>query len=131
MKFFVRVGVLVLMLLFLAAGLGFDQNTAEQFWAKGVEHAAQGNFNEAKEEFEKALKVDPFYESVKEFLRIIEDVAVKKIESKTAIHLFKGAAYVIKGQTGEAISDYTKAIEMNPGFVEAYFNRGLAYVQVG
>ncbi len=44
--------------LFLA-GPCFGQDTAEQIWTKGVEHAAQGNFNEAKVEFEKALKIDP------------------------------------------------------------------------
>ncbi len=26
-----------------------------------------------------------------------------------------------------AIDDFSKAIEINPNFVEAYFNRGLAY----
>jgi len=40
----VRVGVLVLILLFLTAGLGFGKNTAKQILTKGVEHAAQGNF---------------------------------------------------------------------------------------
>jgi len=36
-------------------------------------------------------------------------------------------AYGQKGKYGRAISDYTKAIEINPRFAEAYYNRGIAY----
>jgi tetratricopeptide (TPR) repeat protein len=36
-------------------------------------------------------------------------------------------AYKEKGQYDKAISDYNKAIEINPRLVEAYNNRGLAY----
>ena len=87
--------------LFLA-GPCFGQDTAEQIWTKGVEHTAQGNFNEAKVEFEKALKVDPYYGSAKRALKVIEDALDQKIKSKTAIHLFKGIAYGIKEQWDES-----------------------------
>ena len=36
-----------------------------------------------------------------------------------------------KSQYDKAISDYTKAIEINPRFAEAYYNRGLAYGKKG
>jgi len=127
MKVLRRIGVSALIVSFLSAGICYGQSVAMQSLSKGVDFAAQGKFKEAKEEFEKALKADPFYESAKESLRIIEDVADKKIECKTAIHLFKGAAYVIKWQTGEAIAEYNKAIELNPRFAMAYRARGKAY----
>jgi Flp pilus assembly protein TadD len=38
---------------------------------------------------------------------------------------------VIKGQYDKAISDYTKAIEINPRDAVTYTNRGLAYAQKG
>lgn len=36
-----------------------------------------------------------------------------------------------KGQHDQTISDCTKALEINPNILEAYLNRGLAYVQKG
>ena len=91
-------------------GLCYGQGAAKQRLAKGVDYAAQGRFAEARVEFEKALKADPFNESSKDSLRTIQDVTDKKIRSETVMHLFKGAAYAIKGRENEAIIEYTKAI---------------------
>ena len=122
-----RIGVSALIILFLAVGLCYGQSAAMQHLIKGVDYAAQGKFEEAKEEFGKVSKADPLYESAQEDLKVIEDVIDKKIKSKTAIHLYKGVTYVHKRQYDEAISDYTKAIEINPRFAMAYRTRGTAY----
>ena len=100
---------------------------AEQNWTKGAEYAAQGKFKEAKGEFEKALKIDPLYGAAKRALKVIEDVTDQKIKSNTAIHLFKGAAYAFKGQLNEAITEFSKTIEISPRFAYAYLGRGTAY----
>jgi len=131
MKFFVREGVLVLILLFLATGLGFGQNTAEQILTKGIEYGAQGKFKEAKEEFEKALKVDPSFKTVERFLKLIEDVNQQKKKSKTAISYFKGVACQLKRRWDEAIDEYNKAIEINHEYACAYNARGHAYYRKG
>ena len=131
MKLLRRIGLSVLIILFLAVGLCYAQNTAKQIYAKGVEYATQGKLEEAKEEFEKALKVDPFYESAKSTLKVIEDVNNQKIKINTAIMYFKGISYAVKGQWAEAISDYNKAIEINPSFATAYTGRGYAYLNKG
>ena len=123
-----RIGVSALIILFLAVGLCYGQSAAMQHLIKGVDYAAQGKFEEAKEEFGKVSKADPLYESAQEDLKVIEDVIDKKIKSKTAIHLYKGVTYVHKRQYDEAISDYTKAIEINPRYVDAYDNRGFIYM---
>ncbi|MBQ5836270.1 MAG: tetratricopeptide repeat protein, partial [Alistipes sp.] len=34
----------------------------------------------------------------------------------------------LSGQLPEAFDDYTKAIELNPNFAEAYYNRGLIQI---
>ena len=39
----------------------------------------------------------------------------------------RGLAYHEKGHYDEAIADYSKAIEISPGYAEAYNNRGVAY----
>ena len=107
-----------------------DQSAAKQIYIGGVDYAAQGQFSEAKEEFEKALKVDPSYGSAKRTLEVFEDVSDGKIERKAAIHLFKGLACALKGQWDEAIGEYDKAIEINP-YVKAYTGRGAVYAKKG
>jgi len=39
--------------------------------------------------------------------------------------------YGKRGKVTEAISDYTKAIELKPKYAEAYNNRGTAYDELG
>jgi tetratricopeptide (TPR) repeat protein len=39
----------------------------------------------------------------------------------------RGVAYEEKGQYDLAISDYNKALEINPRFTDAYYNRGVTY----
>jgi len=43
----------------------------------------------------------------------------------------RGSAFHYKGQYDRAISDYNKAIEIDPEYALAYFNRGVAYFKKG
>jgi tetratricopeptide (TPR) repeat protein len=110
---------------------GYAQSPAEKSYSKGVEHAIQGQFRKAKEEFEKALKIAPFYIAAENSMAIIKDVIERKIKTETAIHFFKGTSYAYKGQYDQAISDYNKAIEINLMNAIAYNNRGLVYDKKG
>ena len=121
----------ILIVLLLTVGVTYAQSPAEESYNKGVEYAVQGEFPEAKEEFEKALKVDPFYTAAELSLKVSKDVIEQKIKRETAIHFFKGVSYSNEGQYDQAISDYTKAIEINPRFAKALYNRGLAYRHKG
>jgi tetratricopeptide (TPR) repeat protein len=131
MKFLRKIVVLALIVLFLSTNLCYGQGVVMQNVAKGVDFAAQGKFNEAKEEFEKALMVDLSNDSAKRALKVIEDVTKKKIGNKTVIHHFKGRTYYAKGQYDKAISDYNKAIEIDPNFAEAHLYRGNTYAVKG
>ena len=92
MKVSVKICVSILMILFLAVTLSYGQSAAKKHLTKGVDYAAQGRFEEAKEEFGKVSKADPLYPSIEEYLKIIEDVIDKKIESKEVIHPRQPAA---------------------------------------
>ena len=46
-------------------------------------------------------------------------------------YINRGNAYSKKGQYDKAISDYSKAIEINPKYADAYINRGLAHNSLG
>lgn len=127
MKVSGRIGVSVLIILFVTVSLSYGQSLTKQSYTKGIDYAAQGKFKEAKEEFEKVLKADPFYEPAKEALKVMIDVIDRKIESEAVIHLFKGGACRLKGQTDEAIVEYNKALEISPKLAMAYYARGKAY----
>ena len=43
----------------------------------------------------------------------------------------RGLAWYEKGKHDRAISDYDKAIELNPRYAKAYYNRGLAWFRKG
>jgi tetratricopeptide (TPR) repeat protein len=45
--------------------------------------------------------------------------------------VIRGIAYGMKGSTDRAIADFDKAIQLQPDFADAYFNRGLAYYYKG
>ena len=52
-----------LIVLFLTVGFCYGQSVneqAKQSYIRGVGYSVQGQFKEAKEEFEKTLKVDPY-----------------------------------------------------------------------
>jgi tetratricopeptide (TPR) repeat protein len=118
-------------LFFLISGIACTQRPAKESYSKGVEHAIQGKFRKAKEEFEEALKIDPFYNPAKHSLEIIKDVIEQKIKTETAIHLFKGVSSANKGENDLAIAYYNMAIVNNPKYAEAYINRGIAYHHKG
>jgi tetratricopeptide (TPR) repeat protein len=131
MKVLIRIGLSVLMILFLSIGLCYAQNVAVQSTTKGVDYAAQGKFKEANEEFARALKVDPSFGPAKRASKVMKDVSDQKIESQTAVHYFKGISYAIKGQYDQAISHYNQAIKIKSTFANAYISRGVAYAQSG
>ncbi len=43
----------------------------------------------------------------------------------------RGLSYARKGQHDQAISDYDKALEINPRNAKPYYNRGIAYFEKG
>ena len=59
--------------------------------------------------------------------RIIKRGKRESRKKRSIAYNNRGVAYYNKGQTDRAITDYGKAIEINPRFAMAYNNRGNAY----
>jgi tetratricopeptide (TPR) repeat protein len=135
MKVLIKISVLVITVLFLTVGFCYGQDFAEQFrrscYSKGVEHAVKGNFIKAKEEFEKVLEFDPYYESAKRAVKVIEDTLDQKIKNTTAIHLLKGIGYEEKELWDDSISEFNLAIEINPRYAEVYCIRSIIFLVKG
>jgi tetratricopeptide (TPR) repeat protein len=66
----------------------------------------------------------------KDDLTLWNDV-VHKSPKKARPYISRGVAYHDQGNSPQAISDCTKAIEINPNYAEAYNNRGNAYTEQG
>jgi len=93
-----------------------------------VKYGIDGKFEEAKGQFEKARKIDPFCETVKALLKITEDVMDQKIKPITAVHLFKGICCCEKRQWDDAVAEFNTAIKLNPMCAYTYTWRGGSYL---
>ena len=58
---------------------------------------------------------------------VLLDDTVLKSPHKARPYNGRGIAYYHRGNLPQAISDYNKAIEIDPNYADAYYNRGLAY----
>jgi len=59
------------------------------------------------------------------------DDTVRKSPRKARPYYNRATAYFAKGEFSQAINDYTRTLEIEPGFAFAYNNRGNAYIQRG
>lgn len=116
MKVAHKLGIMVLMILLLMIPLltacedDEKPTKAHAHLIRGVELYEDGRYDEAVEEYTKAIELYPNYATAYDG---------------------RGSAYADKGQYDLAIADFTKAIEIDPHYIVAYFNRGLSYKAQG
>ena len=108
-----------------------DGQSAEDQYYKGIEYGVAGKFEEAQQQFKKALEADLFYMAARECLKLSEDVLKQTIKVETALYSFKGTDYANKRMFDEAITECKKAIEINPNLAEVHSNLGVAYANKG
>jgi len=101
------------------------------FYKKGVEHASQGKFEEAKKEFNKALDIYQFDKVATEHLAILKDMEEGIIDETYAIHIFKGERHTLNNKHQQAVAEFQKAIQINPNYAIAYSSLGLVYFYIG
>jgi len=76
----------------------------------GVAFQKTGRFDEAIEDFNRAIAIAPFFDEA---------------------FFNRGIAYEKMGRLDKAIADYTTTIALNPSYYEAYTNRGMIYEKIG
>jgi tetratricopeptide (TPR) repeat protein len=125
----------------------------ENFNFLGVAYFKKGNTAKAMENYRKALELDNNYASVfnnigSVYLALylesskkderVYNLAMENFNRALEIdpRLFaayngRGAAYKFKNQVEKAIADWKKTIEINPDYIDAYFNIGISYLQIG
>jgi len=119
----------------------------------GVAYYKKGNAAKAMENYRKTLELDNNYASVFNnigslYLAVYlgnkkKDEGVYRLAMENfnraleidprlfAAYNGRGAAYQFKNQEKKAIADWEKAIEINPDYIDAYFNIGISYLQIG
>jgi tetratricopeptide (TPR) repeat protein len=120
-----------------------DNKYTDAFYDLGIMYAARRN-PLALEYYNNALKIDPANENAKyarakllqDFGKIDEAIQGYEAilaENKNCDNCYYniGAIYLeIKKDPKKALEQFTKAIEVNPNYVEAYFARGYTYTKL-
>ena len=119
------------------------------FRVRGLAYLDKGLEVEAHQDFSESIRLgnsNPMFyiqyanmclgkEKYDEALNVLGKVLERQIEmddDTQGYHfMVRGEAYLMKGLLSEAISDSTKAIELNPDLYSPYRNRGKAYKQLG
>ncbi len=65
------------------------------------------------------------------FFYFVGCAEVQKPSPDATFYTKRGVEFQLNGQYDRAISDYNKAIEIDPEYALAYFNRGVAYFKTG
>ena len=100
----------------------YAKKSSDDYYYKGVEYAVEGKF-------EKALKIEPKQIYIKASLKTVDDVIKGKIKTDAASHFFRAVIFRYKDMTEKQIEELSKAIELEPNFSAAYFERGACYHQ--
>jgi tetratricopeptide (TPR) repeat protein len=89
---------------------GEETEEAEQHYNKGVELREEGLHDQAIEEYDRAIELDPDFADA---------------------YVGRGDAYYYLGEYQPAIEDYDQAIELDPDYADAYDSRGWAHYYLG
>lgn len=84
--------------------------SAEDYYNRGVDHAAKNEFALAIADYNKAIELDPNYSNA---------------------YLNRGVAYGSMNEIDSAFLDFNKVIELSPDDPFGYYNRAFAYQNIG
>lgn len=98
--------IITLGIVLFLASCGSNPEKSRIYLDKGMDYLYHSQFEEAIENFDKAIKYDA--------------------ENHEA-YFYRGCARYNILQREDALSDYNKTLELNPNYLQAYFNIGLYY----
>ena len=77
---------------------------------QGATYSKKGNYKEAIQEYDKAIKINPSY---------------------TTAYYNRSVAYTKTGQYDKAINDCNKVLQLDPKHANSYYTRGVSYWHLG
>ncbi len=101
---------LVFFMILTVAFLSCAKQNPEEHFKKGTRLYAEGRYDEAIEEFQKAIKIDPTYLDA---------------------YVNLGAIYFKQGDYQKASSQYETVLRYQPYHIKAHYNLGLVQLELG
>ena len=120
-----------------------EEQSAEDFFQRGVTLMSLRRHNEALDYFDKALKLKPDYAEAYNFkahvfiqlnhfteaIKIVDRAISLKANYREA-YLNKGTALFMMGRHSEALIQYHKTVDIDKDYSEGYFNLGSCYMML-
>lgn len=120
------------------------QESIEEHYRRGVEYTKQGKLDQALEEYNQVLALDPHHVKARSNLGLIYDrkgnykraiqeykKALEVDPENVQVHFNLGAAYWGWGMYNQAEEEFERALELDPENAEAHYNLGVTYYKKG
>jgi arylsulfatase A-like enzyme/cytochrome c-type biogenesis protein CcmH/NrfG len=135
----------------LLDSVAMDDSNAETWNNLGVVYYRTKDYPKALEAYERAVRLDPEYASAFNnlgtlYLRMFLERKDPEMRAK-AINAFnraiqndsllasayngRASAYKFSNRASEAIRDWKRTLELQPDFIDVYFNLGITYLEAG
>ena len=122
-----------------------NPNHVQAYNNRGNVYALKGLQEEAINDYDEAIKLDPKYPEAynnranQKAMKREYDVAIKdytmaldlNFSQSATTYLLRGGIYETKEMFSNALSDYSKAIDLDEKDTDAYFIRGSLYLKIG
>jgi superkiller protein 3 len=135
----------------ISDSIAMDDSDAEAWNNLGVVYYRTKDYPKAVEAYERAVRLDPQFASASNnlgtlYLRMFLerkdlgmmpkaidafDRAISNDPNLASAYNGRASAFKFSDRAGEAITDWQKALELQPDFVDAYFNLGITYLEIG
>jgi tetratricopeptide (TPR) repeat protein len=107
------------------------EKTVASDFEKALSRAAEGEFEEAAQMFEKIVEDYPSLTNAKEALSMCNDAISGKTSRDYALCVLEARQQILKGNYALAIVLFQKALKLNPNAVELYYDLGCAHQLLG
>ena|ERR1022692_1546905 len=103
---------------------------ASAYYNRGVAMQAKENWQNAKVDFDKVVELKPDIALLAQAFLHLGQLKQREGDNSGAVYFLSAADYyrgiseVRRGDTNNALVDFSKAIELNPPFDQAYYDRG-------
>jgi len=129
--------------LITVSGCASKHDRAESFIEQGIQNTRKGELDEAGNDFDQAISLDPqnadaYYDRgiVKSKLEDWDGAvaafthAIQLNPQNATVYFYRGIAKQQKGDLAGALTDYTQTISFNPQLAQVYLNRGMVESQM-